>query len=178
MLKKQVYVGILMVVIVAVAALLVFQSGLLDSPHHDNTGFTMVSLNDNSVLLYDSDVLQFNSTSQELLLTDTASQRLQSLGINLYNFSNVVSIRVNGEEIYRGIFRNAAMSAVPQPPTIAILYPSITFPEGTVKNCTIQLFYPSFTPPSDMQAMNTKLTNFFEDTYRVAIYSELLPGSA
>jgi hypothetical protein len=32
----------------------------------------------------------------------------------------------------------------------------------------MQLFYPSFTPPSDMQAMNTKLVNFFEDTNRFA----------
>lgn len=169
MLKKLVIVAILLVVIVAVSAVLVFQSGLLTPPNKDKSGFTVVSLSDNSVLLYDSDVLSFNGTSQEFLLTDTAAQRLQSIGNNLYNFSSVYSIRVNGEEIYHGIFRSAVMSAVPQPPTIAILYPSITFPEGTEKNCTMQLFYPNFTPPSDMQAMNTKLTNFFEDTYRIAI---------
>jgi hypothetical protein len=60
------------------------------------------------------------------------------------------------------------MSAVPEPPTIAILYPSITFPEGTEKPNMIRLFYPSFTPPSSMHAMNTKLAGFFEDTYRLA----------
>jgi hypothetical protein len=168
MLKKKVYAGILLIVIVAVAALLVLQSGLLASPHKDKTGFTMVSLSDNSVLLSDSDVLSFNSTSQEFLLTDTATQRMQATGTNLYNFSKVYSIKVNGEEIYHGIFRNAAMSAVPEPPTIAILYPSITFPEGTEKPNMIRLFYPSFTPPSSMQAMNQTLTGFFEDTYRLA----------
>jgi hypothetical protein len=128
----------------------------------------MVSLSDNSLLLSDSDILSFNRTSQELLLTDAAAQRLQAIGTNLYNFTNTVSIRINGEEIYRGIFRNAVMSAVPEPPTISILYPSITIPECTEKPNMIRLFYPSFTPPSSMQANNTKLTSFFEDTNRLA----------
>jgi hypothetical protein len=167
-LKKQVILGVLLVVIVAVSAVLVFQSGILSSASEDKTGFTMVSLGDNSTLLYDTDILSFNATSQEFRLTDSAAQRLQAVGTNLYNFSNVVSIRVNGEEIYQGIFRSAAMSAVPQPPTVAILYPSITFPDGTQKDNVMRLFYPSFTPPSDMQAMNTKLTGFFEDTNRLA----------
>jgi hypothetical protein len=166
-LKKQVILGVLLVVIVAVSALLVFQSGILGSASKDKTGFTMVSLSDNSVLLYDTDILSFNSTSQEFTLTDSAVQRLQAAGTNLYNFSNVVSIRVNGEEIYQGIFRNAAMSAVPQPPTISILYPSITFPEGTEKDNVMRLFYPNFTPPSDMSALNAKLADFFEDTNRL-----------
>ena len=166
--KKQVILGVLLVVIVAVAAVLVFQSDLLGSASEDKTGFTMVSLSDNSVLLYDTDILSFNSTSQEFLLTDSAVQRLQAAGTNLYNFTNIVSIRVNGEEIYRGIFRSIIMSAVPEPPTVAILYPSVTIPDCTEKENAMRLFYPSFELPSDMQAMNTKLTGFFEDTNRLA----------
>ena len=167
-LKKQVILGVLLIVIVVVAAVLVFQSGILGSAPEDKTGFTIVTLSDNSVLLYDTDILAFNSTSQKCFLTDSAAQRLQAVGTNLYNFSNVVSIRVNGVEIYQGIFRNAAMSAVPQPPTIAILYPSMEFPSGVINDHAIRLFYPSFTPPSDMQVVNTKLAGFFEDTNRLA----------
>lgn len=166
--KKQLIFGLL-AVIIAVAAVVVYQSTLGSvSENKPVTGFTMVYLSDNSTLLTDVDILSFNSTSQEFTLTQNASERLQQLGFSLYNFTNTVSIRVNGEEIYRGIFRNAAMSAVPQPPTVAILYPSITFPEGTQMDNVMRLFYPGFTPPSDMQAMNTKLVNFFENTNRLS----------
>lgn len=166
--KKQIIIGILLVVIVAVSAALIYETGLLSSSPKDKTGFTMVYLSDNYTLLSDSDVLSFNSTSQEILLTDEAAQRLQQTGHSVYNFTNTVSIRINGEEINQGIFRSAAMSAVPQPPIVAILYPSITFPEGTEKDNVMRLFYPSFTPPDSMQGMNTKLADFFKDTNRLA----------
>lgn len=166
--NKQVIFGLL-AIILAVAAIVVYQSTLGNAVENKPaTGFTVVYLSDNSTLISDADVLSFNSTSQEFTLTQNASQRLQQLGYSLYNFTNTVSVRINGEEIYKGIFRNAAMSAVPQPPTVAILYPSITFPEGTQIDNVMRLFYPSFTPPSDMQTMNTKLVNFFEDTNRLS----------
>jgi hypothetical protein len=175
-LKKQVIIGLL-AVIVAVAAVVIYQNTLAKtSESKPLTGFTMVILSDNTTLLSDADIISFNSTSQEFTLTQNASQRLQESGYGLYNFTNTVSIRVNGEEIYRGIFRNAAMSAVPEPPTIAILYPSITFPEGTQKDNAMRLFYPSFTPPSDMQAMNAKLESFFEDTNRLTNDYQFLPA--
>lgn len=166
--NKQVIFGLL-AIILAVAAIVVYQSTLGKAVENKPaTGFTVVYLSDNSTLISDADVLSFNSTSQEFTLTQNASQRLQQLGYSLYNFTNTVSVRINGEEIYKIIFRNAAMSAVPQPPTVAILYPSITFPEGTQIDNVMRLFYPSFTPPSDMQTMNTKLVNFFEDTNRLS----------
>jgi hypothetical protein len=124
MLKKQAIAGILLIVVIAVAAVLIYQNSLTSTPESThNDEFAMICLSDNSTLLSDSDVLSFNSTSQEFNLSDAAVQRLQAAGDNLYNFTNPVSIRVNGEEIYRGIFRSAVMSAVPEPPTIAILIP-------------------------------------------------------
>lgn len=165
--KKQVIFGLL-AIIIAVASVVVYQSTLGSaSENKPATGFTMVYLSDNSTLLSDADILSFNSTSQEFTLTQNASLRLQQAGHGLYNFTNTVSIRINVEEIYQGIFRSAVMSAIPQPPTVSILYPSITFPEGTEKGNAMRLFYPSFTPPSDMQAMNAKLVVFFEDTNRL-----------
>lgn len=159
----------LLAVIVAVAAVVIYQNTLArTSENKQLTGFTMVILSDNTTLLSDVDVLSFNSTSQEFTLTQNASERLQQVGNSLYNFTNPVSIRVNGEEIYRGIFRSIIMSAVPEPPTVAILYPSVTIPECTEKDNVMRLFYPSFELPSDMQAMNTKLVDFFEDTNRFA----------
>lgn len=166
--KKQVIFGLLAIVI-AVAAVVVYQSTLGHaSENKPATGFTMVYLSDNYTLITDTDIVSFNSTSQEFTLTQNASERLQQLGYTLYNFTNTVSIRVNGEEIYRGIFSNAAMSAVPQPPIVAILYPSITFPEGTQIDNVMRLFYPSFTPPDSMSTMNAKLVAFFEDTNRLS----------
>jgi hypothetical protein len=167
-LKKKASIGVLLIVVVVVAAVLIYQNSLTETPETaPDDGFTMVYLSDNSTLLSDSDILSFNSTSQEFNLTDAATQRLQAAGDNLYNFSNVVSVRINGEEIYQGIFRSAVMSAVPELPTVAILYPSITFPGGAEKENAMRIFYPGFTVPSDMQAMNTKLTSFFEDTNRL-----------
>lgn len=163
--KKQICIGLLIAVIAAMAAVLFVQGSLLNPPN-TKTGFTVVALNDNSTLLSDSDVVSFNSTSQEITLTDSAAQRLQAAGNNLYNYSNTISIRVNGEEIYTGIFRSAIMSAVPEPPTVAILYPSITFPDGHENDNALRLFYPNFTPPSSMQVMNTKLVDFFQETNR------------
>jgi hypothetical protein len=166
-LKKQLILGLLAVVM-AVAAVVVFQNTMGNaSENKPAAGFNMVILSDNSTLLTDADIVSFNSTSQELILVQNASERLKQAGHSLYNFTNPVSIRVNGEEVYRGIFRSAVMSAVPQPPTVSILYPSITFPEGTEKDNVMRLFYPSFTPPDSMQAMNTKLVDFFNETDRL-----------
>jgi hypothetical protein len=166
-LKKQIIIG-LFALIIAVAAVVIYQSTLGSaSENKPATGFTMVYLSDNSTLLCDADVLSFNSTSQEFTLTQNASQRLQQVGNSLYNFTNPVSIRVDGEEIYQGIFRSIVMSAVPEPPTVAILYPSVTYPDCTEKENAMRLFYPSFELPSDMQAMNIKLTDFFEETNRL-----------
>lgn len=169
MLKKQAIIGSMLIVAVAVAAVLIYQNNYANTPKTtQNDGFTMVYLSDNSTLLTDLDVCSFNSTHQEFTLTDAAAQCLRAAGDNLYNFTNPVSIKVNGEEIYRGIFRSAVMSAVPEPPTVAILYPSITFPDGAEKDNAMRLFHPGFTPPSDMASMNANLASFFEDTNRLA----------
>jgi hypothetical protein len=123
----------------------------------------MVSLNDNSVLLSNADMMSFNVTSQEIFLTNTGAQRLALLENGLYDFSNVVSLRVNGQEIYQGVFRTASMSALPQQPKIAILYPSMDLTTGTENDHAIRLFFPSFQPPSDLIEMNTKFTQYFQD---------------
>jgi hypothetical protein len=160
----------LLVVIIIVAAVLVFQNSWAGFTSEQNeTGFTLVSLANNSVLLSDADVLFFNSTSHEIALTDDASQRLTDKGNDLYNFSNVYVFRVNSEEVYQGIFRSAIMSAVPSPPKIAILYPSFDYLTNTENNHAIRLFYPTFEVPSNQTENYTELTSYFQNAGKVVI---------
>jgi hypothetical protein len=161
--KRMVLASILLVVLVAVAGLWVSQGSWLP---FSETGFSLVRLSDNFVLLSDADVLSFNSTSQEIALSDAASQRLLQTEDSLYMFNNTFSVRVNGEEIYQGIFRASTMSALPAPPKIAILFPSMQLPSGAEDDHALRLFYPSFQPPNDLAEMNAKLTHYFEETDR------------
>jgi hypothetical protein len=151
---------------VLVAATALWLSGEYWLPAHQK-GFSLVTLQDNSVLVSDSDVLSFNVTSQEFVISDAASQRLMQNLDSLYQFNNTVVIRVNGEEIYHGIFRAAWMSAVPSLPKVAILFPSMHFPDGTENSHAIRLFYPNFQPATNQSSENAKLVQYFEDTNRL-----------
>jgi hypothetical protein len=53
-----------------------------------------------------------------MAITPEASERLTALG-DLYSFTGFV-IKIDGEEIYRGIFREYTMSALPASPRISI----------------------------------------------------------
>jgi hypothetical protein len=130
-------------------------------------GFSMFTRGDNSLILSDEDVLSYNASSQEIVLTDAASQRLQSIGDALYNYANQVSIKIDNQEIYRGLFRAATMSALPAAPAIGILYPEVSA-DGSVENySSFRLFYPSFQPPSDLAQMNAKLIQYFDAAGRL-----------
>ncbi len=163
--KNLVLVSVLLIVLVLVAGLWTFRSSWLPS---GSAGFNLVRLSDNSVLLSDEDVLSFNSTNQEMALSDMASKRLLQVGDSLYMFNSTVSVRVNGEEVYQGIFRMASMSALPAPPKIAILFPSMDFPTGVENDHALKLFYPFFEPTGELAAMNAKLTKYFQETNRFA----------
>lgn len=98
--KKRTLTGLLFVLVVAVSTMWAFSTVL----HPSKSGFELVFLKDNTLLLSDSDVLSYNWTSQEIFLTDGASQRLIQQGESLYSFTDGFVIRLNGEEIYRGGF--------------------------------------------------------------------------
>jgi len=130
-------------------------------------GFVLALNDDSAPLISDCDILSFNLTSQEIAITDNASERLANLGNGLYNFSSVYIFRVNGEEVYQGIFRSAIMSAVPQPPKIAFLYPSFDYLTNEENNHTIRLFYPNFEVPGDQTENNAKLVAYFQEAGKV-----------
>ena len=157
--KKRVWAIALLIVLVAIASLWVFR-GSWTQP--SEAGFSVVSLKDNTVLISDADVVAYNWTSQEITLTDVAVQRLTQIGESLYAFSPGFSIRINNEEIYQGIFRTAYMSAMPGPPKIAILFPSMSFPSDTVNNHALRLFFPSYQSPSNQTQEDSKLAQYFE----------------
>ena len=133
----------------------------------EESGFSLVSLKDNKLLISDNDVLSYNWTSQEIALSDAASQRLINRGDNLYNFSDVFAIIINGEELYQGVFRSPIMSAIPQSPKISIMFPSMLFPSQSANNHAIRMFYPSFQPPIDQQEKNLKLSQYFKEANKL-----------
>ena len=158
-LKKRMLISLLLVVIALIATLWVFISYQLKP---SQAGFTLVCLKDNTVLISNADILSYNWTSQEITLTDSASQRLIQMEENLYSFTEGFIIKIDGQEIYQGVFRSPIMSAIPEPPRISIMFPSILFPSETENNHKIRMFYPGFQPPNDQPEKNSKLFQYFE----------------
>lgn len=150
--------------LVAIAALWVFRGNWMQP---SETGFRLVSLKDSTVLISDLDVLSYNLTSQEIALTNAASQRLMQTRDTLYSFSPGVAISINGEEIYQCVFRLNTMSALPPPPKISILFPSSLLQGDTINENALRMFFPAFEPPSDQAAQNSKFVQYFEDANKL-----------
>jgi hypothetical protein len=157
--KKRMWTSLLLIVLASTAALFVLRSYMV---RPSEAGFSLVSLKDNALLISDADVLSYNWTSQEIALTDAASQRLIQQGENLYSFTDGFVIKIDGEEVYQGVFRSPIMSAIPEPPRISIMFPSVLFPSESVNNHAIRMFYPGFQPPNDQPEKNSKLSQYFE----------------
>jgi hypothetical protein len=157
--KKRMWISLLLIVLASIAVLWVFRS-YVGQP--SEAGFSLVSQKDNTLLISDADVLSYNWTSQEITLTEGASKRLMQMGENLYSFTDGFVIKIDGEEIYQGVFRSPIMSAIPEPPKISIMFPSILFPSESVNNHAIRMFYPGFQPPNDQPKLNLKLSQYFE----------------
>jgi hypothetical protein len=157
--QKRIWVSLLLVVLALIAVLWVFRSYVVQP---SETGFSLVSLKDNTLLISDGDVLSYNWTSQEIALTDGASQRLIQMGQSLYSFTDGFVIKINGEEVYRGVFRSPIMSAIPAPPKISIMFPSMLFPSTSENNHAIRMFYPGFQPPPDQPEKNSRLSQYFD----------------
>jgi len=131
-----------------------------------NERFTLTFLENNVLLISDADVISYNVTSQEIAITEIASKRLVNMGNELYNFTGFV-IRIDGEEVYQGVFRSAIMSAIPGPPKICVLFPSMFLQSGMENNYAIRMFYPSFEPPSDQSEANAKLRDYYEQSNKL-----------
>jgi len=157
--KKSKWISLFLIILALIATLWIFRSYLLPS---SEAGFRLVSLKDNTVLISDADVLSYNWTSQEIALTDGASQRLIQMGQNLYSFTDGFAIKINGEEVYQGVFRSPIMSAIPAPPKISVMFPSMLFPSTSENNHAVRMFYPGFQPPNDQPEKNSKLSQYFD----------------
>jgi len=156
--RRRIWIGLVLIVAASISAVWFFR-GYVAPPSEE--GFRLVSLENNALLISDADVVSYNLTSQEIAITDTASERLVSMGDGLYSFKGFV-IRIDGEEVYRGVFRSAFMSAIPGPPKISILFPSMLFPSEIENHHAIRMFYSGFEPPSDQPEANAKLVEYFE----------------
>ena len=157
--KASTYVGALLLVLALVSVAWYFGR---NASQTYKEGFQTVSLEDNEILISDSDIQSYNWTSQEIAITDSASQRLLERGDSLYSLKGFV-IKIDGEEIYRGVFRMAIHSAIPTTPQISIMFPSMLFPSETENYGALRMFYPFFEPPSDQPESNAKLSQHFEE---------------
>ena len=163
--KKRMWISLLLVVLTLIAVLWVFRS-YVSQP--SEAGFSLISLKDNTSLISDTDVLSYNCTSQEMTLTDGASERLTQMGENLYSFTDGFVIKIDGEVVYEGVFRSAFMSAIPESPKISIMYPSMLFPSESENYHAIRMFFSGFQPPSDQPEKNLKLSQYFEGVNKLA----------
>ena len=157
--KRRVWISLFLILLVSISALLLYQMFITPT---SEKGFSIVSVESNTLLLSDADVSLYNWTSQEMTISNAASQRLLGIGDSLYKFSTGFIIKIDGEEIYRGAFRTAYMSAIPAPPRISVLFPSVSWPSGIENPKALMIFYPSGKPPSDQQEANAKLSQYFE----------------
>ncbi len=163
--KKRLWISFLLVPLLSTAGFLIFSYYVNQS---FQPGFSLTILKDNTVLISDADVLSYNWTSQEMVLSEAASQKIMSRGESLYNFAEEFSVRIDDQEIYRGIFRSPTMSALPAPPKIAIMYPSIVLPSASQNIHAIRLFYPGFQAPEDRAESNVELSQHFAETGRLS----------
>jgi hypothetical protein len=157
--KRRTWISLLFVVVASISAIWFFRDYLLQPVE---AGFRLYSLQNNALLISDADILSYNWTSQEIAITPEASARLTGLGDNLYSFSTGFVIKIDGEEIYRGVFRAPYMSAMPEPPRISILFPSVLFPSETENYRAVRMFYPTYLPTSGQSAENAKILSHFE----------------
>jgi hypothetical protein len=156
--RRRIWIGLFLVVLTSISALWFFGSYVTQP---SEAGFRIYSLQNNALLISDADILSYNWTSQEMTITPEASGRLTETG-DLYSFTGGFVIKIDGEEIYRGIFREYTMSAIPTPPKISILFPSASYPFESVNRGAMRMFFPSFQPPSDQPVNNAEILNYFE----------------
>ncbi len=162
--KRRIWIWFLLVAIASISAVWFFRSYMM-APLEP--GFRIYYLKNNALLISDGDIISYNWTSQEIAITDEASERLRAIGENLYSFNTGFVIKINGEEIYRGVFRLATMSAIPSSPKISIMFPSMFFPSQTENYGAIRMFYPFFEPPGDQQTSNAKIFQYFEQNNKL-----------
>jgi len=155
--KRRIWIGSLLVVLASISTLWFFRSYMMQP---SEAGFRIYSLQNNALLISDADILSYNWNSQEMAITPEASERLTEME-NLYSWTGFV-IKIDGEEIYRGIFRAHTMSAIPASPRISIQFPSVLFPSQSINYGAIRMFFPFFQPPSDQSVNNAKILNYFE----------------
>ena len=147
---------ILFSIILAVVIVLLFVSFSINYlEHFSEMGYRIYLSISNTLIISDSDILSYNWTSQEITLTAESSERMKKID-DLYNFTGFI-IKVDGEEIYHGVFRSPIMSAVPPPPSICIMFPSYT---GNYR--IMRMFFPLFQVPSDYPEKNLKILQHFE----------------
>jgi hypothetical protein len=160
--KRTIWVALLLVLLLSVSTVWFFVGR---STPPSLTGFRITTIGTNVTLISDADILSYNWTSQEMAITPQASARLNATK-GLYNWTGFV-ITIDGGVAYGGVFRAYTMSAIPAPPAISILFPSVTFPSQSTNYGAMRMFYPGFQPPGDQSASNVKLIQHFQKTNRL-----------
>lgn len=160
---RRIWIGAVLIVVTLILAVGLFV-GYMDPPSEE--GFRLIFLDNNVLLISESDVMSYNLTSQEIVITEIASERLLGMEDELYSFTGFL-ILIDGEEVYRGVFRSAVMSAIPGPPDICILFPSMLLQSEIENQNAIRMYYPGFEPPSDQPEANAKFSEYFREANKI-----------
>ena len=161
--RRRILISATLIFVMLILVLGLFLDSM-NSPSKEE--FTLIFLENNVLLISDADVVSYNVTSQEIAITEIASERLLGMSDELYSFMGFV-IRIDGEVVYQGMFRSAIMSAIPGPPRICVLFPSMFLQSEIENNNAIRMFYPGFEPPSDQSQANAKFIDYFRQANKL-----------
>jgi hypothetical protein len=121
-------------------------------------GFGIYLLENNSLIISDENIISYNKTSHEIRLTQEQIGKIEETQASLYGR---FVVRINENEIYRGIF---------VPPYISRSFPSseiVIIPIVQNENLKIQMGYPAEEFSDEDPRNNVKIFEYFEKTKRL-----------
>jgi len=92
-----------MIALLAVGALLiVIAASILFLLDQEPQGFGIYLSQNNQVVIADEDVVWYNKSSHEMILTEEGKNKLEALTVDVYG--TPFTVKLNGKEIYSGSF--------------------------------------------------------------------------
>jgi hypothetical protein len=156
--ERRTLLGVLLASVVSLSALWFYVN---HRTQPSENGFGIYLSENNAQIVSDADVLRYNRTSHEITLANGCAERLQSMKEPLRgNFT----VKLDGEEMYRGIFVPPVVSRSYPSTEVVIVYPSISDSHSIMK---IQMGYPWDQPTGQDPRNNTKILQHFEQSGRL-----------
>jgi hypothetical protein len=129
--------------------------------------FAIILTLNNTKVVSDSDIIHYNITSHEFILTRECTERLKTMGWRLAE-SNF-TIVVNGNVELSGIFVPPVVSRTYPSSQVVITYPNIMSSTGSMnfEVMKLQMGYPWNQPISSDPRNNPRIAEYFERSGRL-----------